>query len=106
MSTILSVVGVDGSVVHVAPDEEAVIKRALRLWAESGKTRDTLLELMTRNGAEYSCLASRIDCIVKSTPETRQLSVQNDRDDELENVRYREIAGYPASKGIPGLDDG
>lgn len=76
----------------VNADEEPRIDAAVSQWLASGKTQDTLLDLVTPEGATYKCLASIIVGWYCSTPETRRKRLELNKElDDTDKATKAEI---------------
>lgn len=79
----------NGAAFMVSIDEEQRIDAAVSKWIDSGKTRDTLLDLIDVIGAPYKTLASEITSWLVLTPESRRAGVIYTKalDDEAQAIR-------------------
>lgn len=72
----LMVFDVDGAV-SVCVSDEPRVNAAVSLWLDSGRSRDTLLDLTTLSGGTYYTRASQITSWFISTPEHRRAEIQH-----------------------------
>lgn len=88
----------DESSIVLDPECAPLIDRAMKLWADSGHTRDTWVSVCGPTGAEYGLLASHITAAMTSTPQQRAAATMRDKAIEEERAEMRRAAGYIESE--------
>ncbi len=79
------------SLLHV--DDEPRVNAAVSRWVDSGRSRDTLLDLTGVDGDQFYTLASEVTSWLVSTPRGRLLSRQWDRDVGNEQQEHKAQLG-------------
>lgn len=79
----------NGAAFMLSVEEEPRIDAAVSKWIDSGKTQDTLLDLIDVVGAPYKTLASEITSWLILTPESRRAGIAYSKalDDEAQVIR-------------------
>jgi hypothetical protein len=86
----------DGSTFTCAAEDEPLIDRAMKLWAES--RRDTWVSVHGPSGAEHSLLASTITSTMRTDAAIRLASTHMDKSLADERAENRRIAGFIESE--------
>lgn len=82
----------DETAASVSPEDESLVDRAMKLWAE--RRIDTWLSLHQPSGAEFSVLASTITSAAKSDPANRAEAMMRDKAIQDERKANRANAGF------------
>lgn len=88
----------DQSSAAIDPEDAPLVDRAMKVWIESGRTRDTWLSLRQPVGAEFTVLASTITSSAMTTPEQRAVAQVRDKAVEDERAENRRAAGFIESE--------
>jgi hypothetical protein len=68
----------DNSAAAIEPEDAALVDRAVKVWVDSGRTRDAWLSLRQPGGADFSVLASTITASLVTTADQRANAMVRD----------------------------
>ena len=98
VGTLYTVYQDDNSYINLDPECAPLVDRAMKLWADSGHTRDSWITVQNASGGEFCLLASRITSTVLTTAQQRQDTTMRDKAFEDERAEFRRLAGYIESE--------
>lgn len=88
----------DNSAAFIDPEDAPLVDRAMKVWIDSGRTRDTWLSIHQPGGAEFSVLASTITSSLVTEPSQRAAAQVRDKAVEDERAEHRRLAGFIESE--------
>jgi tRNA A37 N6-isopentenylltransferase MiaA len=88
----------DNSAAAIEPEDAALVDRAVKVWVDSGRTRDAWLSLRQPGGADFSVLASTITSSLVTTADQRANAMVRDKAVDDQRAEYRRLAGFLESE--------